>query len=172
MNAVAVAAGVTRLTVYNQFGSRRGLLEAVFDDRAAQGGIKALVEAAEARDPVAGLEQMIETLCKFWGSNPVIAALEDAAGGDPELRAALESRQARRRLVIDALLARMGGAEASRAEASDLLYGVISLQMFRTLLPGRGAADVARLMSRLSKSVLAAQGMVAGRRRDASGASP
>ena len=32
LDSVAKAAGVTRLTVYNQFGSRRGLLEAVFDE--------------------------------------------------------------------------------------------------------------------------------------------
>src|SRR5260370_23963971 len=32
LDAVAKAAGVTRLTVYHQFGSRRGLLEAGFDD--------------------------------------------------------------------------------------------------------------------------------------------
>ena len=38
LDSVAKAAGVTRLTVYNQFGSRRGLLEAVFDEIARQGG--------------------------------------------------------------------------------------------------------------------------------------
>ena len=32
LDTVAKVAGVTRLTVYNQFGSRRGLLEAVFDE--------------------------------------------------------------------------------------------------------------------------------------------
>ena len=36
MESVAKAAGVTRLTVYKQFGSRRGLLEAIFDANAAQ----------------------------------------------------------------------------------------------------------------------------------------
>ena len=34
LDSVAKAAGVTRLTVYNQFGSRRGLLEVLFDDLA------------------------------------------------------------------------------------------------------------------------------------------
>ena len=39
IDAVAREAGVTRLTVYNQFESRRGLLEAVFYDMAMQGGL-------------------------------------------------------------------------------------------------------------------------------------
>src|SRR5579872_2046609 len=39
LDAVARKAHVTRLTVYNQFGSRRRLLEAVFDDHAARGGL-------------------------------------------------------------------------------------------------------------------------------------
>ncbi|MBV8841133.1 MAG: helix-turn-helix transcriptional regulator, partial [Alphaproteobacteria bacterium] len=38
LEAVAKAAGVTRLTVYNQFGSRRAVLEAVFDQVALRGG--------------------------------------------------------------------------------------------------------------------------------------
>ena len=42
LDAVAKAAGVARLTVYNQFGSRRGLLEAVFDERARQGGLESI----------------------------------------------------------------------------------------------------------------------------------
>jgi len=36
---------VTRLTVYNQFGSRRGLLEAVFDNIARQGGLHEIADA-------------------------------------------------------------------------------------------------------------------------------
>ena len=39
LDAVAREAGVTRLTVYNQFESKRGLLEAVFDDIAERGGL-------------------------------------------------------------------------------------------------------------------------------------
>ena len=45
LDAVAKAAGITRLTVYHQFGSRRGLLEAVFDKRARQGGLGRIPDA-------------------------------------------------------------------------------------------------------------------------------
>src|SRR2546423_8279536 len=51
LDTVAKAAGVTRLTVYNQFGSRRGLLEAVFDDIARHGGLHRLGDALAKAGP-------------------------------------------------------------------------------------------------------------------------
>src|SRR5262249_1241940 len=50
LDAVAKAAGVTRLTVYHQFGSRQGLLEAVFDELAVQGGLHRIAEAMAMPD--------------------------------------------------------------------------------------------------------------------------
>ncbi|WP_404558819.1 TetR/AcrR family transcriptional regulator [Bradyrhizobium niftali] len=54
LDAVAKAANVTRLTVYNQFGSRRGLLEAVFDDIARRGRLGRLDDAVDDPDPEKG----------------------------------------------------------------------------------------------------------------------
>src|SRR5260370_37702470 len=45
LGAVGKGAKGTRLAVYNQFGSRRALLEAVFDDRAERGGVEPGAEA-------------------------------------------------------------------------------------------------------------------------------
>jgi AcrR family transcriptional regulator len=57
---------LSRLTVYNQFGPRRALLEAVFDDRAERGGLHRVAEAMAAADPFAGLQELIEIFCEFW----------------------------------------------------------------------------------------------------------
>jgi AcrR family transcriptional regulator len=48
LESVAKAAGVTRLTVYNQFGSRRGPLEAVFDHFAERGRLQCIGEATQS----------------------------------------------------------------------------------------------------------------------------
>src|SRR5260370_10088576 len=64
LNAVARRAGVTRLTVYHQFGSRRGLLEALFDDLAARGGLYELPSAFREPHPETALERYIGF---FWG---------------------------------------------------------------------------------------------------------
>src|SRR3979411_2078216 len=70
LDAVAKAAGVTRLTVYNQFGSRRGLLEAVFDEIARQGGLTRIVEVMAMRDARAALYRLVEIFCDFWNRDP------------------------------------------------------------------------------------------------------
>src|ERR1700682_4516179 len=74
--AVAKAAGVTRLTVYNQFGSRRGLLEAVFDERAQQGGLSRIEEAMAMPDPGMALDRLVEIFCHFWSWDSAIGRLQ------------------------------------------------------------------------------------------------
>src|SRR4030081_1893550 len=61
LDAVAKGAGVTRLTVYHQFGSRRGLLEAVFDEIARQGGLTQIADAMAMSNPRAALDRLGET---------------------------------------------------------------------------------------------------------------
>ena len=80
LDAVAKKAGVTRLTVYNQFGSRRALMEAVFDERAARGGLYRIVEAMQDPDPQAALRLIIGIFCDFWNSDPGTMRLLHAAG--------------------------------------------------------------------------------------------
>src|SRR5712691_8465813 len=72
LDTVAKAAGVTRLTVYNQFGSRRGLLEAVFDDIARQGGLHELADAMAIADPLIALDRVVEIFCAFWARDRAV----------------------------------------------------------------------------------------------------
>jgi len=81
LESVAREAGVSRLTVYNQFGSRKGLLEAVFDDRARLGGIQQLADAMAHPDPYQGLARLIEIFCHFWDFNRQIVTAVLGAGG-------------------------------------------------------------------------------------------
>jgi len=159
MEAVAKTAGVTRLTVYKQFGSRRGLLEAVFDDNARRFGMIRMAEAVGQADVRLGLRKAIECLCEFWGSHPSFARLHDAAASDPEFAEALALRNERRRWVINSLLARLPGADRARQDASDLLFGMTSMAMFRQLSATRKPAEVAALLSTAVMAVLDAQGL-------------
>src|SRR3954449_1617354 len=77
LDVVAKAAGVTRLTVYNQFGSRRGLLEAVFDDIALKGGLLGIIDAMEMPDPGAALDRLVEIFCSFWDRDPAVGRLHE-----------------------------------------------------------------------------------------------
>src|SRR5215467_3477024 len=51
MEAVARRADVARLTIYYQFGSRAGLLEAVFDHLATRGNIQRTADVFQASTP-------------------------------------------------------------------------------------------------------------------------
>src|SRR5258708_24443640 len=84
LDAVAKAAGVTRLTVYHQFGSRRGLLEAVFDDIARRGGLNEIAHAMAMPDPRAALGRLGDIFFRFWDRAPANGRLQPALATDPE----------------------------------------------------------------------------------------
>src|ERR1700759_3990693 len=85
LDSVAKKAGVTRITVYNQFGSRRALLEAVFDNMAAHGGLHRMGEAMANRDPEAALQQIVAIFCDFWSIHRgALWRLHAASAADPE----------------------------------------------------------------------------------------
>lgn len=167
METVAKAAGVTRLTVYKQFGSRGGLLEAVFDENGRRWGIARIAEAMQQPDPRVGVGQAISLLCEFWGSHPSFARLHDAAAADPEFAEALATRNERRRLVFNTLLQRMSGDEAARRDCVDVIFGLTGMPMFRTLSATRTPAEVAKAMTTAVLAVIDAYGLgVPGNGRD------
>lgn len=161
LDSVAKAAGVTRLTVYNQFGSRRGLLEAVFDDIATRGRLMTIPAALAQLEPLAGLDMLVERFCEFWSSDEAIARLHDAMATDAEFAAALTQRNERRRKLLQALVKRLVPAEASarqRRDAVDLLYAMTSLATFRALRPNRSVSAVAELLKASCRATLVATG--------------
>lgn len=156
LEAVGKAAGVTRLTVYNQFGSRRGLLEAVFDEVAAAGGVRAIAEAMALPDPREALARVVAVFCGFWSSNEGLTGLYAAAGADPELAQSLTARNERRRELLAALVARQGGRETTtQKDVVDMLFSLTSYPMFQSLRVGdRGPEAVAALLTPLCDHVL------------------
>jgi AcrR family transcriptional regulator len=157
LDAVAKAAGVTRLTVYNQFGSRPGLLEAVFDDIARRGRLARLNDAMAMADPWNGLDKLIEIFCDFWSGDPAIGRLHDAAATDPEFAQALLARNARRRQLLEELVVRIAGDMAPRSarrDAVDLIFALTSCAMFQMLASERSAKAVCRLLKGAARAAI------------------
>jgi AcrR family transcriptional regulator len=153
LEAVAKAAGVTRLTVYNQFGSRRGLLEAVFDGVAASSGIAGRVAAAmQMADSRAALAHLIGVFCAFWQEVRPMARLHDAAAADPELAEAVNARNERRRHAITVLLARMG--KGDDRDLIDLIFTLTSYRSFEALQAGRSGEEACRIVTRTCLKML------------------
>ena len=148
LDTVAKAAGVTRLTVYNQFGSRRGLLEAVFDDIARHGGLHRLGDAMAMPDPRMALDRVVEIFCGFWARDAAIGRLHEAMATDPEFAEALLERNERRRKLVKMLVGRVAAKTASRRareDAVDMIFALTSYPIFAMLNRGRPTSEVCHL---------------------------
>jgi AcrR family transcriptional regulator len=156
LEAVARKAGVTRLTVYNQFGSRRALMEAVFDERAASGGLFRLIEAMHGPDPRAALLRIIGIFCDFWSSDPATMSRLHASGGsDPEFAASLHERNERRREVLSVVVRRLaeGRRVAPKALSNlvDILFALTSFAFFAQLTAEkRSSGAVCRMIQEIA----------------------
>jgi AcrR family transcriptional regulator len=109
LEAVAERAGVSRVTLYAQFGDRDALLEAVYDDLAASGGLQRIPEAFSTEAPLDGLEVLATIFCHFYSMHrEVLRRLRALSVLSDDDRSTHESRNARRHHIIGALLGRAG----------------------------------------------------------------
>jgi AcrR family transcriptional regulator len=154
LDAAAKAAGVTRLTVYNQFGSRRALLEAVFDDCAKRGGLHRIAEAMADPEPQSSLRKIIAIFCDFWGSDTSALGWLHAAGtGDAEFEDSLHERNERRRNLLTVLVRRMtaGKSTDQAKDLVDTLFALTNLQFFADLgTGGRSKSDVCAMIQTMA----------------------
>lgn len=113
MGAVAKAAGVSRQTVYVQFGSRAGLLVQMVRER-DEGNPRAerVAAAIASPDPVAALVALTRELGGWWQDiDPIAQGLFAASLTDEAARAAWEDRMAHLHEFTDAVVERLTEAK-------------------------------------------------------------
>jgi AcrR family transcriptional regulator len=146
---VAALAGVSRITVYNQFGSKAGLVKALAAEARPVGvGTPHLEPGLDPRDQ---LRRRITEACTTWA-------------GDPGLYRQLHGHQVWRdeEPDVDRLLAEsLAAADQLRAgcsikEAEDVIGILTSFAAFDRLHKGgrRSASAVAEILMRLSSELL------------------
>jgi AcrR family transcriptional regulator len=139
IDAVAQRADVSRATVYYQFRSRLGLLEALFDALGATGGMTGLADAFGRPDPLAALDDFVAVFGRFWGSDRLLhRRLRGLAAVDPDLDNALRARQEWRRHGAATLVSRLTEEHGSppvalAPDVVDVLFTITSFEMFDTL---------------------------------------
>ena len=160
VDGVARQAGVTRLTVYNRFESKLGLLEAVFDDIAERGGLFTELPSVFAEpDPRAALRRFVSVFCRFWTRHrAMMPAFHAAIKIDEEIAASLRRRTERRRGVLTVLVERLvpdGGK--TNADLIDTLFALTGFEMFEALsVRNRSAKAVEALMQMLVEQTIRA----------------
>lgn len=108
IDAVARQAGVARMTVYHRFQSKPGLLEALCDTLAMQGGIAQLAEAFQLPDAQAALARFLAVLGNFYGTDRLLMRrLHGLSALDPDFAQVLDIRNERRREGLRVLVRRL-----------------------------------------------------------------
>ena len=165
IDAVARQADVARMTVYYQFGSKIGLLEALCDYLAAQGGMDQLPTAFRQTDPLNALAEYIAVFGRFWNSDRLVTRrLRGLAALDSDFEQVIRARDERRRQGLSVILQRLVeqyGQTLAEAfdETVNILYTLTSFETFDTLAgPTRSLEDVTPTVQRLARAALSLEG--------------
>lgn len=143
LDQVARAADVARATVYYQFGSKAGLLEAVVEDIRRRAGQADVDDAVEVSDPVEAVRQAFVMGSRFWSAeHALVRRLTGLAAVDDEIGRVLAEVGRNRLPLLDGLVKRLGAAgqlvpSVSEARALDVLWMLSSFEAFDQLFTGR-----------------------------------
>lgn len=159
MESVARRAGVSRVTVYSQFGDRGRLREAVYDRLADSGGLRAIPTAFAAADPVDAILRLAEIFCHFYATHRQVlrrlngfAALAAGAGERPP------GRNQRRRHILTLLVARLSKAPGYNPMDPQLitgqLYALTSFEFYDQLASSKSGAGPCDTLADLIRSFL------------------
>ena len=161
MEAVAKQADVARMTVYHQFGSRTGLLEALCDSLAVYGGMDQLANAFRRPNPLEALDTFIGVFGRFLESDRLaLRRLRGLATLDPDFEQVIRARDERRRTGLRVLVGRLTeqlGRPPQEAadETVDVLFTLSSFECFDALAgPGRSMEEVTPVVQRLARAAL------------------
>lgn len=139
MDELATAAGVSRATVFNRFGTKLGVLQALFRRGMEGPEMEAIRDALAIEDPVDALEAAIEASCAIWEAcGYVVEQLQAIVVLEPDASALIEEQEMDQREDLEALakrLARSGRLRPglSEARATATLHTLTSLETYLRL---------------------------------------
>jgi AcrR family transcriptional regulator len=165
IDAVARKSSVARMTVYYQFGSKAGLLEALYEHLVARHDTGQLVDALRKPDSLEALLELINVVIHVWSSERVVIRRVHAlAALDPALAQSVQSRSARRRHGLEVILKRVRGQYghpgfSKFSEALEIVYMLTSFETFDHLAGAtRRPNDVADAIKRLALAAVVLHG--------------
>jgi len=162
MDAVARKAGVIRFTVYYQFQSKAGLLEALYDYIARNGDLAELAEVfRRGNDPLQKLHGFLRVFAQFWQSDRVLIRRLHALGAiDAEIGQGLRARNERRRNGLRVIVESYGRSyqpftPLAQPIAIDTLYMITSFETFDALMvPGRSFEETVGIIQKIAERAI------------------
>jgi AcrR family transcriptional regulator len=136
---VADRAGVSRATLYQHFGSRLELVDAICETFDQNPALLRLREIVNSPDADAALAETVAESMRFWSSeDPILRHLYGVVSIDPAARDLVDRQRADRRSELERLarnLARAGRLRPGTSErrALGLLLVLTSYETFREL---------------------------------------
>ena len=134
---VADRAGVARATVYQHFGSRLDLVDAICEAFDANPALLELRRFVELPDADEALARTIANTVRFWSSeDAILSQLYGVAAIDPAARDLVDRQRADRRGEMERLvrnLRRAGRLRVGERRALTLLLVLTSYETFREL---------------------------------------
>jgi AcrR family transcriptional regulator len=127
---------VSRATVFNRFGSKLGVLQALFNRGMEGPEMRAITDALAIEDPVAALEAVIEAACVSWEAYGAIHLQLQAVGTlEPEATTLVDQQREQQRTEIEDLVRRLAKAGRlrpgiSHTRAAATLHMLTSLESF------------------------------------------
>jgi AcrR family transcriptional regulator len=162
VDAVARRADVARATVYYQFDSKTGLLEALCDDLAEAGQLPGLAGAFTQPDPAEALRAFIAGFGRFWAADRLaMRRLRALAALDPEVGAVIAARDQRRRTGLEVLVGRLAESPQTAPlidpeRAVRVLFALTSFETFDALArPDQPLTDVTADVIGLAETAVA-----------------
>lgn len=156
LETVARKAGVTRQTVHNQFGSRTGLLKAVFNQLARHGGMMNMATVMQQSDPEQMLKAFVEVFVGFWSSDRItLRRIQAFATLDPEFSAAVEERNSWRRRAAMRVVERLSSrVSIDKHQAANTLHALTSFQFFDAFAGSRFPQEVSAEILHLARAAI------------------
>lgn len=139
MEMVAKKANVARMTVYYQFDSKLGLMEAIFEDMLNNSEMNKMPSVFTNPDHFDALKEFITILANFWTSDRLLMRkLHSLARLDTDFEPVLEARENRRLKGINVLLERINKKDNNLnndkfKELVSIIYTLTSFETFDTL---------------------------------------
>lgn len=133
VDAVAKRADVSRATVYYQFESKTGLLEALCDALAEAGHMSDLALVFTNLDPVDSIGLFIGCFGRFWDVDRlVMRRLRSLAALEEEVGVVISARDEHRRSGLSVLVGRLNDHHLLAGEIDDAIRMLFSLTSFET----------------------------------------